>query len=684
MTAPKGGRPRRRHPVAALAAGVVVLGAPAAALGAATPVAADGAAALVVGPVQHELRDGGSVRFNPFQYGQDLLVAVPATAPVAVEVAAPVTTSARPGTIVLPGRPANRQLPQITTTARPGTAAAVAVDFALAQRGLPYIWGGNGPEQGDEGFDCSGLTTFAYAEAGVQLPRTAHTQYYAGPHVPSGADLEPGDLVFFGVPERVHHVGMYVGNGVMVNAPSRGKPVRLAQVRFDGDDYLGATRPAAGRDAPPGSGLIETPDLPVEVPPLPLPDAPPGPEEFPNPPAPDDALPPAVENLVAENPAIEDPAAENPGADLALPAPDVGISSIPGEPGVEGAAEGGADGTVEDGSDATADGPEDGSDTGDGSEDGSGSGDGSGSDDSPDSGDTAGADPDPTDVPDSGAADVAGSADGSAGGGDGSATGDPVDPSTPATPTTPPVTTPPATTPPDTPPTLPGTPTGPGTPPTPGTPPADGGAPAAPPAPGAPVPATPVPDVPAIPSTTGDQAIPPTTSDQAIPPTTEPPVETPPTTEPPATTTTEPTEPPTTTQPPTTTEPTEEPEAPAVAKPVSLALPGGEELRLRGTERDEDGMPVALDDAGGIRWDPERARGSVILPEGTDVSALTEGATITLTAEDGTATELTIGTVRTTDVAEAADLTRGAGEGVVLVLVLPGADGEVRVVTAEA
>ena len=79
----------------------------------------------------------------------------------------------------------------------------------------------------------------------MSLPRTAHTQYNTGPHVPDGAPLQPGDLVFYGTTARVHHVGMYLGAGRMVNAPTFGKPVQVAFYRYRGDDYLGATRPAA-------------------------------------------------------------------------------------------------------------------------------------------------------------------------------------------------------------------------------------------------------------------------------------------------------------------------------------------------------------------------------------------------------------------------------------------------------
>ncbi len=123
-------------------------------------------------------------------------------------------------------------------------AAGRAIDFAVAQIGLPYVWGGNGPEGGDAGFDCSGLTTAAYAIAGVTLPRTAHTQYFATERVePDG--LLPGDLVFYGNPAtKVHHVGMYLGNGLMVNAPTFGMPVQVATVAAGGSDLSGVGRPA--------------------------------------------------------------------------------------------------------------------------------------------------------------------------------------------------------------------------------------------------------------------------------------------------------------------------------------------------------------------------------------------------------------------------------------------------------
>ena len=122
----------------------------------------------------------------------------------------------------------------------PTPAAATAVHAALAQVGKWYRWGAAGPDT----FDCSGLTSWAYLQAGVRLPRTSGAQWSAGtPVMPS--DLLPGDLVFFGSdtldPGSIHHVGMYVGQGLMVNAPFTGAQVRVEPLRVRG--YVGATRP---------------------------------------------------------------------------------------------------------------------------------------------------------------------------------------------------------------------------------------------------------------------------------------------------------------------------------------------------------------------------------------------------------------------------------------------------------
>jgi hypothetical protein len=117
--------------------------------------------------------------------------------------------------------------------------ALVAVRFACAQLGKPYVWGGNG----DPGFDCSGLTKAAYAAAGIDLPRTAQTQYDAGPRLPASASPLPGDLLFFGTPNDIHHVGISLGGTLIVNAPTFGQPVQVEDYRSFGD-YAGASRPA--------------------------------------------------------------------------------------------------------------------------------------------------------------------------------------------------------------------------------------------------------------------------------------------------------------------------------------------------------------------------------------------------------------------------------------------------------
>jgi cell wall-associated NlpC family hydrolase len=118
-------------------------------------------------------------------------------------------------------------LPEATNV---GTTALRA---ALTQRGKPYVWGAAGPDS----YDCSGLVEWAFAQEGISLPHYTGSQWDSGMHV-SRADLEPGDLVFFFA--DISHVGLYIGNGLMVDAPSTGQVVQVQPVFWD--SYVGAVR----------------------------------------------------------------------------------------------------------------------------------------------------------------------------------------------------------------------------------------------------------------------------------------------------------------------------------------------------------------------------------------------------------------------------------------------------------
>ncbi|MEU9130217.1 bifunctional lytic transglycosylase/C40 family peptidase [Kitasatospora sp. NPDC048540] len=121
--------------------------------------------------------------------------------------------------------------------------AAGAIYFAQTKLGTPYLWGGEGLPSQNGRFDCSGLTQSAFESVGIKLPRVANDQWYAGEH-PSRDQLRPGDLVFFANdltdPRSIHHVGIYVGGGYMIDAPHTGALVRYDTI--DQRDYIGATR----------------------------------------------------------------------------------------------------------------------------------------------------------------------------------------------------------------------------------------------------------------------------------------------------------------------------------------------------------------------------------------------------------------------------------------------------------
>jgi cell wall-associated NlpC family hydrolase len=140
---------------------------------------------------------------------------------------------------------ANQYAQMASGGSSPGVVArglgSVIVADAETYLGTKYVWGGESPGLG---FDCSGLVQWVYAHAGISLPRVAQDQYNHGPHLPAGATLYPGDLVFFGSgPSAVEHVGIYVGNGQMIDAPYTGAVVRFDRVASVSIGFVGATRP---------------------------------------------------------------------------------------------------------------------------------------------------------------------------------------------------------------------------------------------------------------------------------------------------------------------------------------------------------------------------------------------------------------------------------------------------------
>ncbi|WP_406355916.1 NlpC/P60 family protein [Streptomyces sp. NBC_01635] len=116
--------------------------------------------------------------------------------------------------------------------------AEKALAFARAQIGKPYVWGATGPGS----YDCSGLTQGAWKAAGVSLPRTTYDQVEAGTTV-AVSQAQPGDLVFFY--DDITHVGVYIGNGMMIHAPKPGTYVREESVFYDGESSIhSVVRPA--------------------------------------------------------------------------------------------------------------------------------------------------------------------------------------------------------------------------------------------------------------------------------------------------------------------------------------------------------------------------------------------------------------------------------------------------------
>jgi cell wall-associated NlpC family hydrolase len=146
--------------------------------------------------------------------------------------------------------------PVPTTADSPsGSAVQTAIAAAKSQRGLPYSWGGgnsHGPTYGIPpdtaiyGFDCSGLTEYAYAQAGISIGGTSRDQYWRfRDRTVAASDLQAGDLVFWGSGSAytsIYHVALYIGGGQVIQAPQSGDVVRISSMWF-GSDYFGAVRP---------------------------------------------------------------------------------------------------------------------------------------------------------------------------------------------------------------------------------------------------------------------------------------------------------------------------------------------------------------------------------------------------------------------------------------------------------
>jgi peptidoglycan DL-endopeptidase CwlO len=118
-----------------------------------------------------------------------------------------------------------------------GSRASQVIAIAMQYLGVPYVWGGASPSQG---FDCSGLTTYAFAQIGVSLPHHAASQYNYGVPV-SRDDLQPADLVFF---NGLGHMGMYIGGGQFIHAPHTGDVVKISSIYEDwyASTWVGARR----------------------------------------------------------------------------------------------------------------------------------------------------------------------------------------------------------------------------------------------------------------------------------------------------------------------------------------------------------------------------------------------------------------------------------------------------------
>ena len=177
------------------------------------------------------------------------------------QAAAAAAAAARPSTPAAPKPPTSNPAPVTGTPAGPPSASAAqtAIAAARSQLGVAYSWGGGGssgpsygiaPDTQVFGFDCSGLTQYAYARAGIAIGGTSRDQWWLNRNKRvSVADLQPGDLLFWGSDRSnylsITHVAIYIGNGQMIEAPDRGSNVMISGARTQSSTYFGAVRPSA-------------------------------------------------------------------------------------------------------------------------------------------------------------------------------------------------------------------------------------------------------------------------------------------------------------------------------------------------------------------------------------------------------------------------------------------------------
>jgi cell wall-associated NlpC family hydrolase len=186
-------------------------------------------------------------------------LAVVALMALLLTVTIPVAFVAGSGVATAPGAPRSgpqpptvlpplAAVPQPPIAVPPTSTGPSAVEVARRFLGVPYVFGGSNPATG---LDCSGLVQLVFRQLGISLPRTAQLQYEATPTVPQD-QLQPGDLVFFARTyadprDWITHVGIYIGGGLQIDAPTEGQVVSIQPVfsGFWGAHYAGAGRPRA-------------------------------------------------------------------------------------------------------------------------------------------------------------------------------------------------------------------------------------------------------------------------------------------------------------------------------------------------------------------------------------------------------------------------------------------------------